>query len=58
MSLVSSIAKESKKRGAKKLIEYIFVDVGLNIIGKKIENGISSITGSGITLTNNELKDI
>ena len=29
-----------------------------NIIGKSIKKGISSIMGSGITLTNNEMKDI
>ena len=29
-----------------------------NIIGKIIEKEISSITGSGITLANNEIKDI
>ena len=28
------------------------------MIGKKIKKGISSITGSGITLTNNEIKYI
>ena len=36
----------------------ILVDSGLNIIGKKIKKGISSITRSGITLKNNEIKDI
>ena len=29
-----------------------------NIIGKSIKKWISSIMGSGITLTNNEMKDI
>ena len=36
----------------------ILVDSGLNIIGKKIKKGISSITRSGITLEINEIKDI
>ena len=51
--LVRLAAKESKTSN-----KDIFVDAGLNVIGKKIKNGISSITGSGITLTNNEIKDI
>ena len=58
MLLVSSISKESKNMGAKKLNRDTFVDAGLNLIGKKIKKGISSITGSGITLTNNEIKGI
>ena len=33
-------------------------DVGFNIFGRKIKKGISPITGLGITLTNNGLKDI
>ena len=36
----------------------MFVDAGINLIGKKIENGISLVTSSGITLTNHEIKDI
>ena len=36
----------------------VFVDAGLSLLGKKIKKGISSIKGSGITLTNNEIKDI
>ena len=44
--------------GGKKLNEDNLVNSGLNIIGKKIRKGISSITFSGITLTNNEKKDI
>ena len=56
MSLVSSIAKESKNMGAKKINEDTFVDAGLNLIGKKIRKEISSTTG--ITLTNNEMQDI
>ena len=48
-SLVNSIIK---------LNNGVFVDTGLEKNGKKIEKWISSITGSGITLTNNETKDI
>ena len=43
--------------GTKKLNNDILVDAGLNIIGKNIKKGISSITGLGITLTSNEIKD-
>ena len=39
--LVSSIAKESRNMCAKKTNKYIFVDAGLNLIGKKIKKGIS-----------------
>ena len=36
----------------------IFVDARLNLTGKGIKKkGMLSITGSGITLTNNEIKD-
>ena len=56
MALVSSIAKESKNMGAKKLNKDIFVDAGLNLISKKIKKRISPITGSGMTLTSNEIK--
>ena len=34
------------------------VDTGLSLLVKKIIKGISSIKDSGITLTNNEIKDI
>ena len=44
--------------GATLLNKDTFVDAGLNLIGKKIKKGISSITGSDITLTNNEIKYI
>ena len=37
---------------------YVLVDIGLNLLGRKIKKGISSITGSSITLTNNETKEI
>ena len=36
----------------------MLVDAGINIIGKKIKNGISLVKSSGITLTNHEIKDI
>ena len=36
----------------------MLVDAGINIIGKKIKNGISLVTSSEITLTNHEIKDI
>ena len=38
-------------------MQNFLVDVGLNIIGKKVKRD-SSITGLGLTLINNELKDI
>ena len=44
--------------GAEHSNKFTFVDEGLNLIIKKIKNRFSSITGSGITLTNNEIKDI
>ena len=44
--------------GAKKINNDITVDAGLNLLGKNIKKGISSITDSGLTLTNNEIKDI
>ena len=42
----------------KEIDNELFLDIGLNTIGKKIKNKISSIAGSGITLTNNGIKDI
>ena len=57
-SLAISIAKESKSLGAKK-INNALVDAWLtSLLGIKIKRGISSITDSEITLTNNETKDI
>ena len=44
--------------GAEHSNKFTFVDEGLNLIIKKIKKRFSSITGSGITLTNNEIKDI
>ena len=55
--LLSSIAKQSKHMGTKKLNKGTIVDEELKIIDKKIKKGISSLTGSGITLTNNKIKD-
>ena len=57
-SIVNSYFKELKNADNKKVNNEILVDTGLNIIGEKIKKGISSITGSRITLTNNEIKDI
>ena len=51
ISLVNSIAKESKKTSAKKLNKDVFVDARLRIISQKIEKRISSITSSRISLT-------
>ena len=34
------------------------IDLVVDTVNKKIKKGISSITISGITLTNNEIKDI
>ena len=51
-------------RGTVKVLWFYFVlikysnDTGLNIISKNIKHGISSITRSGKTITNKEIKDI
>ena len=50
--------KELKNTGIKKLNDEPLVNTGLNIICKKIKRQTSSITGSGITLRNNQIKDI
>ena len=42
--------------GAKKLNKGTFVNARLNLIDKKIKKGNSSISGSGTTLRNNEIK--
>ena len=52
------LVKFLQNTGIKILNKDILVDAGLNMIGKKIKKRILSITGSGITLTNNETKDI
>ena len=36
----------------------IIADIGRDILRRKIKKGISKITGSGLTLTNTEIKDI
>ena len=43
---------------AKKLNKDILVDSGLRLISKIIKKGISWIAGLGISLSNNETKDI
>ena len=53
-----SFGKELKITGTEKLNNDILVDAGINTIGKKIKNGISLVTSSGITLTDHEIKDI
>ena len=59
LELTGPIINSFKKNaGVKKLDQDIFIEAGLNLIGKMIKKGISSITSSGITLTNNEIKDI
>ena len=50
--------KELKNTGIKKLNDELLVNTGLNIICKKIKRQTSSITGSGIILRNNQIKDI
>ena len=55
---MNSVAKELKNMDTKKLNKDIFVDEVFNVIGKNIKKGILSISGSGITLTNNEIKDV
>ena len=36
----------------------MLVDPEINIISKKVSNGISLVSGSGITLTKHEIKEI
>ena len=55
-SAANSLEKKLQNRDPEELNSNLLVDAGLNIIGKKIKIGISSITGSGITLTNNEIR--
>ena len=52
-SIKNSFKKELKNTGTKKLNDDILADEGLNIIGKRIKKGVSSIKGLGTTLTNN-----
>ena len=53
-SIKNLFGKEFKNIGHKELDSKFLLDIGLNLNGKK---WISSITVSGITLTNNEIKD-
>ena len=57
-SIKNLFGKELKNKSLKETDSKLFLDTRLNIIGKKIKEGISSINSSGITLTNNEIKDI
>ena len=52
------ICKRIKEYRGQKIGKNTFVDAGLSLLGKKIKKGTSSITTSGITLINNEIKDI
>ena len=56
MSLLDSYLEEANNTSFNN--KDVFVDAGLSLLGKKIKKGISSIKGAGITLTNNEIKDI
>ena len=60
--LKKSIGKRSKNIGAKNINNDVLVDSGLCLLDKKIKikklKLPSSVTGTGITLTNNEMKDI
>ena len=54
----ASVSRGLKNTDPKELNNNLLVDTGINIVGKKIRKEISSITGSRITLTHNEMKDI
>ena len=41
-----------------KHFENFIVDAGFNDVVRKVRKGVSEMSGSGITLTNNETKDI
>ena len=57
-SIKNLFGQELKNKSPKEIDSKLFLDTRLNIIGKNIKEGISSINSSGITLTNNEIKDI
>ena len=57
-SVATSYVKELNDTDTKKLNSNVLIHTRLNMIGKKIKKGISSVTGSGITLANNEIKDV
>ena len=48
--------EELKNIDPKELNSDLLVDSGLNIIRKKTKKGFATITGSGLMLTNNEIK--
>ena len=54
----ASVSRGLKNTDPKELNNNLLVDTGINIVDKKIRKEISSITGSRITLTHNEVKDI
>ena len=54
--VVDPYKEELKNIDPKELNSDLLVDSGLNIIGKKTKKGFSTITGSGLMLTNNEIK--
>ena len=56
--LYSFMKSTSKNMSGKKLNDYDLIDGGLSLLDKNIKKGISTMTSSGITLTNNEIKDI
>ena len=53
----TSVSRGLKNTGPKELNNNILVDTGLTIVGKKIKNRFSSITGLRITLIHNKIKD-
>ena len=57
-SVATSYVKELNDTDTKKLNSNVLIHTRLNMIGKKIKKGISSVTGSGIALVNNEIKDV
>ena len=57
-SIKNLFGKELKNKYLKEIDINLFVDTGLNIIGKKAKKRILSTTISGITLTNNKINDI
>ena len=52
------IKKELKNTDTKQINSNLLVDTGINIIGKKNLKLLLLIKGSGLTLTNNQIKDI
>ena len=56
--LAKSYGKELENKDPKKIDSNILAETGFKMIVKKIKKIVSSITDSGRTLTNNEIKDI